>query len=218
VHAGTPQALPVAVWRHVPLQQSLGCEHVAPRFTQPGPVSPKRPPSPTPPDDPPPEDAAPDEPPLEAPEDPPDDAPSCPESCPVVASLVVASVVDPEELPEDEEDAPDEAPPDELAPDEAPPPEAPDEPTSLVASPGPSLPPVDVLLPQPTAVMAAPMKAIVANAERRRRVLIAALLGHGTLREARNLPGLTLFSHPWKGVATGNRPYQWGGGALQRRQ
>jgi hypothetical protein len=178
VHIGTPQAMPVAVCRQVPLQQSLGSEH-APWLTHPVPVSPKSPPSPTLPEEPPPED-----PPLEAPEDPPEEAPSWPESCPVVASPVVASIIEPEELPE-EEDVPDEAPLDELPPDDAPPPDAPapDEPTSLVASPGPALPSVDELPPQPAATSRAASNAIVANVGKRKSIFIDALLGRGALRE-----------------------------------
>jgi hypothetical protein len=102
----------------------------------------------------------------------------------VVASPVVASIIEPEELPE-EEDVPDEAPLDELPPDDAPPPDAPapDEPTSLVASPGPALPSVDELPPQPAATSGAANNAIVANVGKRKSIFIDALLGRGALRE-----------------------------------
>ncbi len=122
----------------------------------------------------------------------------------MVASFAVASI-EPEEAPDD---APDEAPLDEEAPDDVPPPDAaPDELTSLVASPGPALPPVDELLPQPTAVRAAPINATVVNVRKRTWIFIAALLGLEHVA-GRQKSAEMECSHPCRYVATGNFSYQ----------
>jgi hypothetical protein len=124
--------------RHVPLQQSPGCEHPPPTSRQATPESggkngdPLDPPAP---DEPAP-DEAPDEPPVTDPDDAPPEEPIPPEPAPLDA---VAAPSSPDELP------------DEAPPDDAPPPlEAPDEPTSVVASGPPTPEFVEVLPPHAT--------------------------------------------------------------------